>query len=104
MNKEQFLNLDLTSDYLINDSTAFFKRSSSKRGYGTYEYKFKESCASEILYQVKVKLPVVLNGDELSVNKQEEILSKIPASEIVSIKRKSSFFGRGKIYIETTSH
>jgi hypothetical protein len=101
LNKDQFINLALTSCYLSNDSTFFLKRGSSKRGYGTYEYELNEFCVNHIIYRANVKLPIILNGNELSADKQEETLSTIPPSEILSIERKGSFLGRTKIYIET---
>ena len=106
LNKQQFIGLNLASPYLRNDSTTIFNRGSSKRGYGTYEYKYdgRASCANKIDYIVSVKLPIFLNGVELKTNEQETELAKITPPEILSVERKSSLFGGGEIYIKTKSH
>ncbi len=103
LDNEQFINLRLLPRHLSNDSTTAFTHRSSKQGYGTYEYRYEkgEGCAYEIIYKIKTKLPIILNGIELSMDKQEATLSKIVTAEILSIERKNSLFGYGEIRITT---
>lgn len=103
LNKEEFINLRLFPQYLSNDSTTVFTRGNSKQGYGTYEYRYEkgEGCAYHIIYKTETKLPIILNGIELSTDKQEATLSRITAAVILSIERKGSLFGGGEIRIIT---
>ena len=106
LDKDEFVSLRLSSEYLSNDSTNVFNRGGSKQGYGTYEYSYKKGggCAFQIVYRAEVKLPMFLNGVKLTRDEQEAILDKITLAEILSIERKRSLFGGGEIYIKTKSH
>jgi len=103
LHKELFISLQLSSQHLSNDSITFFNRSSSKRGYGTYEYHYNKGsdCANKIIYKVDTKLPIFLNGIELDESGQVDRLSEIEPDNIVAIIRKSGFYKRGKIEITT---
>lgn len=105
LSKEAFITLHLASRDLCNDNTTLFTRGNSKSGFGTFYFKYESdrSCVNQILYQVKVQTPIVLNGVELDFLKQEEILNKISPNEIVMVEKTRSFFGRSVIYIRTKS-
>jgi len=103
LDKVTFTNLRLSTKYLRNDSTTFFNREYSKRGYGRYQfyYEGEDNCVNRIVFDLEVKLTIILNGRELSVSEQKVILSKINSNEILSIERRSTLFGAGEIYIQT---
>lgn len=103
IDKESFINLQLSSQNLSNDSTTFFNRSSSKRGYGTYEYYYEKgiNCADKIIFRVNTKLPIFLNGKELDETEQKVKLSVVEPDNIIAIIRKYSFYKTGRIEITT---
>lgn len=103
IDKKLFINLQLSSQHLSNDSTTFFNRSSTKRGYGTYEYCYYNGndCANKIIFRVDTKIPIFLNGLELDVSEQKDKLNEVEPDKIIAIIRKSSFNKREKIEITT---
>lgn len=104
INKEFFINLQLSSQYLSNDSTTFFNRGNSKRGYGTYEYYYDKGsdCVNKIIFRIDTKLPIFLNGIELDESEQKNRLSEIKLDNIISIIREPScFYKKGKVEITT---
>ena len=104
INKEEFNKLNLSDRDLSNDSTTFFIRRSSKRGYGTYEYNDdKENyCANKMIYRIDTKLSIFLNGIELDKSEQKDRLSKVKSDNITAfIIRKTTFYKKGKIEITT---
>jgi hypothetical protein len=98
-----FITLQLSSQHLSNDSTTFFNRSSSKSGYGIYEYHYDQEndCANKIIFRVDTKLPIFLNGIALDESEQKDRLSEVKPDNIIAIIRKSCFFRKGKIEIIT---
>lgn len=101
IDKASFINLQLLSQHLSNDSTTLFNRKKSKRGYGTYEYSYETGidCANKIIFRVATKLPISLNGKELSAAEQKDKLSLIEPDSIIAIIRKPGFYKTGKIEI-----
>lgn len=103
IDKEFFINLQLSSQHISKDSTTFLNRRSSKSGYGTYEYYYDRGsdCANKIIFRVDIKLPIFLNGIELDVSEQKDKLSEVEPDSIITIIRKSGFYKREKIEITT---
>ena len=103
LNKEQFNYLELSTKDLTNDSTTILTRGSAKRGYGTFQYKFgnDRSCANEIVFRMKVKLPIFLNGEEFNIESKRKEMSGI---DIKTIKRKNRFFSADEIHIQSHTH
>ena len=103
LTKDQFLSLRMKPYYLTNDSTNVFNRNGSKRGHGTFEYRFDKNadCPYLIEFRLNTELPLYLNDTLVDLANQKEIFSQILPSEIKSISRESSLFGKGRIMITT---
>ena len=102
--KTFFLNgLELPFDSLVKlqlkDRNVFNKQS-------FYELKYKENsssnCIEHINYYITIKIPISLNGKELSLEESSKILRAITPSEIVSIQR-FYYYSKKKGRIEITT-
>lgn len=105
LNKEQFLQLGLSTKNLANHSINIFGSGNSRYGFGKYTYIFHDmkDCVCRVDYQLEVNIPIILNNSKLNKDRQVEILSKIGPSEILSVKRNKFLFGKGNIHIVTKS-
>ncbi len=103
IDKRLFINLQLLPRHLSNDSTTFFNRRSSKSGHGIYEYNYDRDndCANKIIFRVDTKLPIFLNGIQLDSSEQKDKLSKVKPDNIITVIRKTGFYKRGRIEIQT---
>lgn len=100
INKDQFSILNLSHKDLTSDSTTFFSRRSSKVGYGTYQYHYKNGkiCSDKITYHVEVKLPIFLDGIEVNKISGTGNFSGI---NVLVIRRQKGLFNADEIYIES---
>ena len=98
-----FISLHLSSRDLSNNNTTFFNRKSCRKGHGIYEYYYNKDndYENKIIFRINTKLPIFLNGIELEVAKQKDILSKIEPNNIISVIHKKVFLKRGRIEIIT---
>ncbi|MBI5022462.1 MAG: hypothetical protein HZB59_13590 [Ignavibacteriales bacterium] len=71
---------------------------------GWYNFKFKDDdtakCVDILRFYLNIDVPIVLNGTEIEESQKKNALSKISRDQLVSIKKKRSFFIIGKKYLE----
>tara|TARA_R110002049_G_scaffold33624_5_gene110790 strand:- start:1387 stop:1929 length:543 start_codon:yes stop_codon:yes gene_type:complete len=106
LNKEQFLGIELSPKHLSNDKSCFldrFKKGVNNYGYGIYNSNFmqKDSCIYQRIFTLNVDLLFFVNGDELSIDEQDSVLSTIKTTDILAIKRERYLFKKGEIHIIT---
>ena len=87
--KTFFLNgLELPFDSLVKLQLTY---KNALKGQSFYELKYKENnrsnCIEHINYYITIKIPIFLNGKELSLEESSKILGAIMPNEIVSIQR-----------------
>ena len=102
--KTFFLNgLELPFDSLVKLQLTY-KNTIKKQSF--YELKYKENnrsnCIEHINYFITIKIPIFVNGKEISLEESFEILRTIAPSEIISIQRFYPYSKKkGKIEIIT---